>query len=820
MAWVWALALLLLLSSVPCLARGVEEKHPSIIPLGSSLSPDKEPTSWASPSTRFAFGFYSQGNGFSVGVWMNGNGKNDNKVVWTANRDDPPLTSNSTLTLNEKGELLLITESGEKKVIAPIDSAASSAAMLDSGNFVLYNGTDGNIIWESFRHPTDTILGGQNLFTGGQLISSLSENNHSTGSFCLKMQSDGNLVLYPLNNRDSPENAYWSTSTYGINRYLHLYLNSTGELQLINNTDLSIFKTISDLGSFFTEESYYDEEKNSSSSNNSIIYSASLDFDGNLRLYTHLFERSGGFQTSDRLRALKNSCKIKGFCGFNSFCTFNDNKPYCVCLPGTDFIDPDQSTLGCKRNYSEANCKGGKANIRFYNITPMEDIEWSTGNFYSKEKMSKDACSKTCLEDCNCEAAQFQGGVCKKQKLPLRYLLRDSEIRDYQGRVLSSIVFLKLGSRSLEAKNDSIPLKLKPQVVLIKRKGSMVQILLLTFSLVASSFALLTISGLFIYKFQVLRYKRLLEKGNFGLTEELTLTLFSYKELRRATNDFKEELGKGSFGAVYKGTLYKGRKLVAVKRLEKLMEEGEREFQAEMRAIGRTHHRNLVRLLGYCAEDSMRLLVYEYMGNGSLADLLFRATWRPDWDERIKIALDVARGILYLHEECETPIIHCDIKPQNILMDDCWTAKISDFGLAKFLMGDQTRTLTVVRGTRGYMAPEWQKNTPISVKADIYSFGIVLLETVFCRRNLDTTVSNSDEIILSTWVYRCFVEKELDKLVLGEEVDKKSLEKTVMVALWCIQDEPALRPSIKRVVMMLEGITDIPIPPCPTASSM
>ncbi|XP_052485700.1 G-type lectin S-receptor-like serine/threonine-protein kinase LECRK2 [Gossypium raimondii] len=135
-------------------------------------------------------------------------------------------------------------------------------------------------------------------------------------------------------------------------------------------------------------------------------------------------------------------------------------------------------------------------------------------------------------------------------------------------------------------------------------------------------------------------------------------------------------------------------------------------------------------------------------------------------------------------------------------------------------MGDHTRTFTVVRGTRGYMAPEWHKNIPISAKADVYSYGIVLLETVFCRRNLDTTVSNPEEIILSILVYKCLVEKKLDKLVLGEEVDKKSLERMVMVALWCIQDEPALRPSIKTVVMMLEGITDICIPPCPTASSI
>ncbi|KAG6717172.1 hypothetical protein I3842_04G084800 [Carya illinoinensis] len=280
---------------------------------------------------------------------------------------------------------------------------------------------------------------------------------------------------------------------------------------------------------------------------------------------------------------------------------------------------------------------------------------------------------------------------------------------------------------------------------------------------------------------------------------------------------FKEEIGKGSFGAVYKGALYKAKRLVAVKRLEKLIEDGEREFRAEMRAIGRTHHRNLVRLLGYCAEGSKRLLVYEYMSNGSLADLLFRAPMRPNWNQRVRIAQDVARGILYLHEECEAPIIHCDIKPHNILMDEFWTAKISDFGLAKFLMLDQTRTFTGVRGTRGYLAPEWQKNTPISVKADVYSYGIVLFEILCCRRNIELGISSDDEMILSDWIYQCFLAGELEKIVKWEEVDKTTLENMIKAGLWCIQDELALRPSMKSVLLMLEGITDVSVPPCPTA---
>ncbi|XP_058005480.1 G-type lectin S-receptor-like serine/threonine-protein kinase LECRK1 [Hevea brasiliensis] len=517
------------------------------------------------------------------------------------------------------------------------------------------------------------------------------------------------------------------------------------------------------------------DDSSSANNDNSTIYRATLDIDGVLRLYSHSDNRNGELECTSVWAALKNPCQVNSFCGFNSYCTFDDDQPVCRCLPGSEFIDPNQTTLGCRRNYSEASRKSGKENAHHYNITTLENIEAADHPYFQESIKGESSDQET-----------------------------------------STTALLKVGIGGNDGKNRTEPIPLKPTIIVIRSEKSVLPEILMTSCLVLFSCISLIVSCLFIYKFRSIRCKRLLENGEDGLTGELKLRLFSYNELKVATNGFKEELGKGSFGAVYKGTLCRGKKLVAVKRLEKLVEEGEREFQAEMRAIGRTHHKNLVRLLGYCAVDLKRLLVYEYMSNGSLADLLFKSSGRLNWNERIRIAIDVAKGILYLHEECETPIIHCDIKPQNILMDDFWTAKIADFGLAKLLMPDQTRTFTVVRGTRGYLAPEWLKNTPISAKADIYSYGIVLLEIVCCRRNMELEASKPEEVILST----CFVAGELEKLVIGEEADKKTLEKMVMVALWCIQDEPALRPSMKSIVLMLEGITDVSIPPCPTAASM
>ncbi|KAL5555678.1 hypothetical protein UlMin_037914 [Ulmus minor] len=784
-------------------SSGAQKQNSSqIIRPGSSLSPITHQTSWPSPSGNFAFGFYKQGSGFAIGIWLVGADRTT--VVWTANRDDPPVGVNAKLVFTNYGKLLLRPEQGKEILIANATSSASSLSMLDSGNFVLYK--DDSIIWQSFDHPTDTILGGQSLPVRGQLFSSLSETDHSTGRFHLKMQVDGNLVLYPVNTIDSSSDAYWSTGTFGNGFEFYLYLNITGLLSIINS---STSEHVDDLNSI----------SSSATKQNSTLYRATLDTNGVFRLYSHGRDVNGKLIQAPLpvWSALENPCEVKGFCGLNSYCTYYDNQPDCVCLPGTDFADLNRRTIGCLRNFSELGCRDGKEHVSFYNITNMENMMW--GDLpYIVENIPMEECGKSCLEDCNCGAALFQYEtiLCKKQKLPLIYVRRD--------RTELTTAFFKVGKRnSTPRRNQTDSTEtLKPRTVTITNKNDLVKIVVLALGFILFSCVSLAIAGLYVFKIRVLSYKKLRDQGSLGMTdEELTLGVFSYNDLKRATSGFKEELGKGSFGAVYKGSLNKGRKLIAVKRLEKVVEEGEREFQAEMRAIGRTNHKNLVRLLGYCAEGSKRLLVYEYMSNGSLADLLFKNLGRPDWNERVRIAIDVARGILYLHEECKTPIIHCDIKPQNILMDDFWTAKISDFGLAKLLMPDQTRTFTGIRGTRGYLAPEWQRNTPISVKADVYSFGIVLLEIVCCRKNLEiNNVSNADEIVLSNWVYKCFATRELNKLVIGEEADKKSLENMVKVGLWCIQDEPALRPSMKSVVLMLEGITDISIPPCPTSSSM
>ncbi|KAJ0729862.1 putative protein kinase RLK-Pelle-SD-2b family [Helianthus annuus] len=255
---------------------------------------------------------------------------------------------------------------------------------------------------------------------------------------------------------------------------------------------------------------------------------------------------------------------------------------------------------------------------------------------------------------------------------------------------------------------------------------------------------------------------------------DTNLPRFTYQELVEATNRFKDELGKGAFWIVYKCVI--GETTVAVKKLDKVLKHGEKEFQTEVNAIAKTHHKNLVQLLGYCDDGDHRLLVYEYRSNGMLAGFLF-GDMKPSWKLRSDVIVGVTKGLAYLHEECSTHVIHCDIKPQNILLDDSYNAKISDFGLAKLLMMNQSRTSTGIRGTKGYVAPEWFRNTPVTVMVDVYSFGVLLLEMISCRKSVVINESDSKDVVavLTDWAWDCYQEGKLDVFL---ENDLEALDST------------------------------------------
>ncbi|KAJ7954006.1 NSP-interacting kinase-like protein [Quillaja saponaria] len=287
------------------------------------------------------------------------------------------------------------------------------------------------------------------------------------------------------------------------------------------------------------------------------------------------------------------------------------------------------------------------------------------------------------------------------------------------------------------------------------------------------------------------------------------LRKFHFRELQIATNSFssKNLIGKGGFGNVYKGYLQDGT-VVAVKRLKDGNAiGGEIQFQTEVEMISLAVHRNLLRLYGFCMTATERLLIYPYMSNGSVA---YRLKAKPalDWGTRKRIALGAARGLLYLHEQCDPKIIHRDVKAANILLDDYYEAVVGDFGLAKLLDHHDSHVTTAVRGTVGHIAPEYLSTGQSSEKTDVFGFGILLLELISGQRALEFGKASNQKGAMLDWVKQIHHEKKLDMLVdkdLKNNYDRIELEEIVRVALLCTQYLPSHRPKMSEVVRMLEG---------------
>ncbi|KAK9099834.1 hypothetical protein Scep_023264 [Stephania cephalantha] len=293
---------------------------------------------------------------------------------------------------------------------------------------------------------------------------------------------------------------------------------------------------------------------------------------------------------------------------------------------------------------------------------------------------------------------------------------------------------------------------------------------------------------------------------------------FTAQQLCGFTNNYSTRLGSGGFGIVYKGQFPNGMQ-IAVKVLSRSSGKAvEEQFMAEVGTIGRTHHINLVRLYGFSFDHIMSALVYEYMDNGSLDKFLFSETSSIEWEKLEEIAIGTAKGLAYLHHDCQKRIIHYDIKPGNVLLDANFSPKVADFGLATLGNRDSTHvSVTGYRGTPGYSAPEFLfKNHPITHKCDVYSFGMLLFEIVRKKRNTDVSPSSSLKWFPKQ-VWEGFDKGSVGEMIKDqcgiEDKDREKAERMLMVALWCAQDSPEDRPSMNNVVKMLEGGVQIPPPP-------
>ncbi|XP_074281280.1 G-type lectin S-receptor-like serine/threonine-protein kinase LECRK3 [Silene latifolia] len=654
-----------------------------------------------------------------------------------------------------------------------------------------------------------TVLGTEN-----NVISRITENNLTEGRFQLHFDN-GDLVLNTRNvNNGYDYSSYYIFGISGTNGQELVYSES-GDMFILQQNG-SRMDLIQSGGLKLAKDYYYQR--------------VTLGFDGVLIWY-YIPRNSNGDKGVgwSKIQSIPHNMCLRfppdstnsdsGACGYNSICSLgNDKRHICQCPPNYSLMDSSNSYGSCEPDFDSDFCgksedDGGVNDGGGYTLIPLQNTDWPFAYYAQMSSVTEEQCKASCMDDCFCGAAIFDYSrdTCWKKKLPL------SNGKKYS--TLLKTAWLKV-SHDNGTNNPSNPF-ISPRK--LKSKWNALTKGILGGS-VCVNFILLSVVGLglcFVHKKSTIRVYN--ERKRQSISEYNTAHSFTYKELEYATNGFRDEIGRGSFGVVYKGNITTGgnQYSVAVKRLDRTFKGANKEFTAEVNAIGLTHHKNLVPFIGYCKEEDERLLVYEYMCNGTVADYLF-GNKRPSWLGRVQIGQGIARGLLYLHEECTTQIIHCDIKPQNVLVDDHHNARIADFGLAKLLV-HLNHTTTAVRGTKGYVAPEWFKNKPVSVKVDVYSFGVLLLEIICCRRCVRIDVSKDEYEILTDWAFDCYHYGMLDCLVKDDMEalnDRPQLERLVKVALWCIQENPELRPTMKRVTQMLEGVADVPGPPCTTSFSV
>ncbi|KAI4317810.1 hypothetical protein L6164_025648 [Bauhinia variegata] len=738
-------------------------------------------SSWKSPLGDFEFGFYRVPSGlYLLGIWY---GKiPDRTLVWYHRST---VEANSLIQLTFGGQLELKYPNGSVERIYDGNSA-TSASMQDDGNFVV---KDSNLreVWQSFDTPSDTLLPKQVLKKNQVLYSKgKGASNYSRGEFALVMEeNDGNQVLLVLKAHQYPDPSYWYTPSFSN---LSLEFNTSGFLNLVSGTSNVYLLTQNTPGS---EEDYY--------------FRATIDENGNFQQYAYHRRNQSGWKRV--WRAVDDPCKVNLICGPNVMCTSPDNETIsCDCIPGYIPLDSDDVSQGCHPRAEVDYC--AKPSMRRFKLEAIDDADFQYDDFtdYGREpNVDFEGCEKSFMDDCSIVAATFNssGSTCIKMRMPLRNARKSSSSKGNKA-LIKVPDDIKVPATSTGSKNN-FDLRL------------FLKVMLAVTATLACLFGALAVYYHPLAR-RLMRRRRSMKASAIGIN----FREFTFQELHEATDGFSRTLGKGSSGKVYRGTLVieDVEIAVAVKKLEKKIEKSEHEFLTELKVIGRTHHRNLVRLLGFCIEESHRLLVYELMPNGALSTFLFGKENKPGWGQRFEMALGIARGLLYLHEGCDNSIIHCDIKPQNVLLDANYIAKIADFGLSKLLNKDQSRTNTNFRGTIGYIAPEWLKGAPITAKVDIFSYGVLLLEIICCRRHVESSdlaeESEEDGGVLSKWVLRCMVSKKLEQVVEHDlEVlnDFKRFEQMALVGLWCVHPDPALRPSMKQVMQMLEGTMEVGIPP-------
>lgn len=784
------LLLLLLLVLLPLFAS---PSPLSQLSRGSSLSvEDEADTFLVSQDNSFSCGFYKVGsNAYAFSIWFSSS--NSRTVAWTANRDRPVNGRRSRIEFRKDGNVVL-ADANEVVVWSTSTSPSPAADRLrlrDTGNLVVEDG-DGKILWQSFDTPTDTLLPTQPITKKVKLVSSVSEGAAMSGYYSFYFDSDNVLRLI----YDGPEisSIYWPNPDYTV------YQNGR------TNYNSSRYGVLDDQGQFLASDRLAFSASDTGPGTRRRL---TLDYDGNLRLYS--LTHDGHWLIT--WVALPKLCDVHGLCGRNGICVYTP-QTRCSCPPGYEMANTSDWNEGCRRKTDMA-CD----NPRKVKFLQLPDTDFWGFDLNYTPSVSFKRCSNLCRGDCSCEAFTYRTGTGN-------CYTKSALFNGKSSSSTNSNVYLKVLRQGGAAK---VPQAYKPVCNATEDEpgvGSPVRYgarfnwsYLYWFMSAFFLVEVLFVSVGWWFMFRKGKKPTAVEEGYMMISSQFKK--FTYKELEKATENFKHELGRGGSGAVYKGVLDDGR-VVAVKKLVDVTQ-GEEEFWAEVSVIGKINHMNLVRMWGFCSQRSHRLLVSEYVENGSLDKILFDGNDTGTllgWKERFKIAVGVAKGLFYLHHECLEWVIHCDVKPENILLDGDFEPKIADFGLAKLLKrgGAGPEYLSQIRGTRGYIAPEWALNLPVTGKVDVYSYGVVLLEMVKGSRVSNWTTDwvdteEEEEMVmrrLCSVLKEKLAEKEDESWVrnlvdsrLNGQFDLEQAALIVEIAVACLEEERSRRPTMDSVVRML-----------------
>ncbi|WOL04686.1 receptor protein kinase ZmPK1 [Canna indica] len=749
---------------------------------GSSLAVEQHDTDFlVSENNTFACGFYEVGdNAFAFAVWFKNSA--DRTTAWVANRDHPVNGRGSRISLHKDGRLVLTDFDGTVVWSSNTSTGAVDRVKLfDSGNLAVIAG-DGRRLWQSFDSPTDTLLPLQPITRSRPLVSSSSPGSVSSGLYRFYFDNDNILRLI----YDGPEitSIYWPDSRYDV---------WANERTTYNNTRIGV---LDELGYFYASDTlnFY-----ASDYGRGVTRRLTLDFDGNLRLYS-LDKQQGNWSVT--WQALQHPCdSIHGTCGLNGICVYGSGgapKVGCSCPPSFEVVDPTDWRKGCRRKY-KFSCRPRE---NHFLALPYTDF-WGYDLNYS-ERYSFAACKQMCQKDCSCQAfayKQLGSGECYPKNILFNgRTYPDAETTLYiklPKSVLLSQFSVASSSQPPICNDTAVQNVGSPPEYYQRSRGKAKWVYLYGFASALFAIEVLFISCGWWFIFRREKMPLAAEEGYKVISSQFRR--YTYAELKKATKNFKDVLGRGGSGAVYKGI--EDHRVMAVKKLEDVMQ-GEEEFQAELSLIGRIYHKNLVRIFGYCSENSHRLLVSEFIEKGSLDKYLFD-------DDTSATLLGWSESALSGY------VIHCDVKPENILLDRDFEPKIADFGLAKlFNRGGGGSNLSRIRGTRGYIAPEWASCLQINGKVDVYSYGVVLLELVKGERVSNWVVDGVEEVGL---VLRRSIKALKEKMETGEEgwigefVDHRLGERLswkqallmLRIAFSCLEEDRNRRPTMESVVRML-----------------